>query len=461
MMRSIIQSIFALIAERFSLDDERAQESEIIASIKKGVEFKGVNVWVLVFAIFIASIGLNVNSTAVIIGAMLISPLMGPIMGLGLSLGILDFELLKKAAKNLAIMVGISLTTSTIYFWLSPLSQAQSELLARTQPTIWDVFIALFGGLAGIIAGSTKDKGNAIPGVAIATALMPPLCTAGYGIATAQFFYTLGAFYLFTINAIFISVSTFVVVRFMNFSPKTFVDKNKELQIRRYLYVIIFVTVVPSVYLAYDVVRQTVFEHNVSNFVQKEFVFDNTKVISFQVNHDGDQAVIEVYLIGEPIDKSREDDLKKDMANYKLGNASLVLRQGIQKGQDIDMGALRANLLEDFYKKSDEVIKTKDEKIALLETELLRMKENRVDVKAISAEAYAQHPELLYFTVGKSLIQNFTAQKADTLYNALMAVNKPLKNEDQQRMYNWLKARLKADSLVMSVQYEKPPRKKR
>ena len=171
----------------FDPSEERENEAETIENILKGINFRGSNLWVLIFAIFIASLGLNVNSTAVIIGAMLISPLMGPIMGIGLGIGINDFELIKKAFRNLAIATIFGILTSTLYFLISPLNEARSELLARTTPTIYDVLIAFFGGLAGIVASSTKLKGNVIPGVAIATALMPPLCTAGFGIASGNF----------------------------------------------------------------------------------------------------------------------------------------------------------------------------------------------------------------------------------------------------------------------------------
>jgi uncharacterized hydrophobic protein (TIGR00271 family) len=181
---------------RFNLHVDKADEDDVILSIRKNTDFVGPNLWTLIFAIFIASIGLNVNSTAVIIGAMLISPLMGPIMGIGLGLGTNDFELIKKGARNLLIATLISIATSTLYFWLTPLHDAQSELLARTTPSLWDVFIAFFGGLAGIVAGTRKEKSNVIPGVAIATALMPPLCTAGFGIASGNLYYFLGAMYL-------------------------------------------------------------------------------------------------------------------------------------------------------------------------------------------------------------------------------------------------------------------------
>ncbi|HNF32994.1 MAG TPA: DUF389 domain-containing protein, partial [Bacteroidia bacterium] len=198
--------------DKFKLNDEKEELETVVKNIDNGVIFRGTNLWVLIFAIFVASLGLNVNSTAVIIGAMLISPLMGPIMGIGLGIGINDVSLLKKAIYNYSIATGVALTTSTLFFLISPLSDAHSEILARTSPTIYDVLIALFGGFAGIIAASSKQKGNVIPGVAIATALMPPLCTAGYGLATLQFNFFVGAFYLFIINTVFIALATFIIV---------------------------------------------------------------------------------------------------------------------------------------------------------------------------------------------------------------------------------------------------------
>ncbi len=211
----------------FDVRQDKEDELETIDTISKGIEFKGTNLWVLIFATFIASLGLNTNSTAVIIGAMLISPLMGPIMGFGVGLGISDFDMIKRSFRNFATATIFSVITSSIYFMISPISEAQSELLARTQPTVYDVLIAFFGGLAGIIASSTKSKGNVIPGVAIATALMPPLCTAGYGIATGNLYYFFGAFYLFFINTVFISVATYLVVRVLKY-PKIYIKIVKR-----------------------------------------------------------------------------------------------------------------------------------------------------------------------------------------------------------------------------------------
>ena len=217
------------LADRFSLSEDSARQEETVDMICRGVEFRGTNLWVLIFATMIASLGLNVNSAAVIIGAMLVSPLMGPIMGVGLSLGINDFDLLKKSLRNFSLMVVVAIATSTLYFFISPLGTARSELLARTVPTTYDVLIAFFGGLAGIVAQSRKDRNSTvIPGVAIATALMPPLCTAGFGLATGQFKFFIGAFYLFFINTVFIALATYMVVRMLKYHKKKFLDPARE-----------------------------------------------------------------------------------------------------------------------------------------------------------------------------------------------------------------------------------------
>ena len=245
---SPFDSLRRFLRDRFDLGEDSALQDEVVDNICRGVDFRGTNLWVLIFATFVASLGLNVNSTAVIIGAMLISPLMGPIMGMGLSVGINDFDLLKRSVRNFGFMVLVSILTSTLYFVVSPLSGAQSELLARTVPTTYDVLIAFFGGLAGIVAQSRRDRtSTVIPGVAIATALMPPLCTAGYGLATLQLNYFLGAFYLFFINTVFIAIATFVVVRFLKYRKKEFLDKGREARVRRSMLLIVLVTIVPSV----------------------------------------------------------------------------------------------------------------------------------------------------------------------------------------------------------------------
>ena len=331
----ILISIKNYIKEFFDLRKSKENEELTIESIRHGVIFKGTNLWVLIFAIFIASLGLNVNSTAVIIGAMLISPLMGPIMGFGLAVGISDFELLKQSFKSYLLTTFISVVTSTLYFSLTPLNEVQSELLARTSPTIYDVLIALFGGLAGIIAVSTKEKGNVIPGAAIATALMPPLCTAGFGLATGNIFYFLGAFYLYFINSVFISFATYLGVRFMHFKRKDFVDKQREQLVRRYIIALVLVTMCPAFYLTYGIVKTTFYEASANSFIAKEFDFEHTQVISRKISYD--EKEIRVVLVGNELTQPELDKVHNSLKHYKLEDTQSTIVQGMNS-DNLDMG---------------------------------------------------------------------------------------------------------------------------
>ena len=254
-----------------NLHQGEEDKNKVLENVLSNISFRGSNLWILACAIIIASVGLNVNSTAVIIGAMLISPLMGPILGAGFSLGIYDFELFKKSLKNLAIATVVSLLTSTFYFYVSPFKETQSELLARTSPNIYDVLIAFFGGLVGVIAITRVEKGNPIPGVAIATALMPPLCTAGYGLAIGNYKYFLGALFLYTINCVFICIATFLIVKYLKYPHTKQVDIAQEKKIRHLITAIILVMILPSVYFAYELRKQKIYEQRVEKFVTNEF----------------------------------------------------------------------------------------------------------------------------------------------------------------------------------------------
>ena len=317
-------AIKTFLKDYLDLRKDKDNELETVDSIRKGVEFKGANLWILIFAIFMASLGLNVNSTAVIIGAMLISPLMGPIMGVGLSVGLNDFELMKRSLKSFLITTLFSVTTATIFFLVSPVAEGQSELLARTSPTIYDVFIALMGGLAGVTALSTKEKGNVIPGVAIATALMPPLCTAGYGLATGNLIYFLGAFYLYFINSVFISLATFLGVRVMHFQRKEFVDKNREKKVRKYIVLIAILTMCPAVYLTVGIVQDTFFESAANRFVNEQLSFENTQVLDKKIHHEGKGHEIRVVLIGQEVPEASIAIARSKMKDYKLDNTKLI-----------------------------------------------------------------------------------------------------------------------------------------
>lgn len=435
------------IRDRFDLQEGKEDELETIEYISKNVEFRGANLWILIFAIFVASVGLNVNSTAVVIGAMLISPLMGPIMGIGMAAGINDFDLLKRSLRNLGVAVFIAILTSSIYFTFTPLDDAQSELLARTEPTIWDVLIALFGGLAGIIAGSRKEKSNAIPGVAIATALMPPLCTAGYGLATMNLYYFIGAFYLFFINSVFISLSTYLIVRFMKYPKKEFLDEKKEKRVQTYITVFTILTIVPSVYLAYGIVVRSIWEEQAKTFIQNEFVYPKTQVLSSEYFYNKEPKTIQINLIGERLPDSEITKLQEQAKAQGFENTELKINQS-GSGQT-DMNLLRSDILKDLYERNERLIQNKDEKIALLENEVANYGQVRVLGNEIAKEAKINHPGLRKFTLNRSMVNDLEKETTDTLLVAYAEFAKKPTLEETNKLTEWLKLRTKSDTVAL------------
>ncbi|VDR36460.1 uncharacterized hydrophobic domain [Alistipes sp. cv1] len=439
------EALRSFLRSRFDLSADKASEEEVVDNIRKGVEFKGTNLWVLIFATFVASLGLNVNSTAVIIGAMLISPLMGPIMGMGLSVGINDFELLKRSLRNFGFMVLASIFTSTLYFFISPLSGAQSELLARTTPTTYDVLIAFFGGLAGIVAQSRKDRtSTVIPGVAIATALMPPLCTAGFGLATLQFKYFIGAFYLFFINTVFIAIATFIVVRFLHYSKKEFVDKNREMRVRRSILLIVLVTIIPSVVIGYRIVKRSLFENDVKRYVNTVFQFPKTKVIEHTgiYRPDNGESYVEIYLIGEPISDEMIENARLQMPQYNLRDVRLVVRQSGETDN------LNFSTLQTGYQ---ELLSEKNIRIRELETKLSAFATDTLAVRDITVEMRTLVPDLHDVTLSKAVRYNTDKTPTDTLVLCVMHLNKgkKLAAGERERIEQWLRVRTKTDSLKL------------
>ena len=394
-----IFAVKAFLREYLDLRKDKDNELATVDSIRKGVEFKGANLWILIFAIFMASLGLNVNSTAVIIGAMLISPLMGPIMGVGLSVGLNDFELMKRSLKSFLITTAFSVTTATIFFLFTPIAEAQSELLARTSPTIYDVFIALFGGLAGVVALSTKEKGNVIPGVAIATALMPPLCTAGYGLASGNLIYFLGAFYLYFINSVFISLATFIGVRLMHFQRKEFVDKNREKKVRQYIVFIVILTMCPAIYLTMGIIRSTFFETAANRFVSEQLNFDNTQVLNKKIHYEGDSCEIRVVLIGPEVPEASIAIARSKMKDYKLENTKLIVLQGMNNNDAMDLSSIRAMVMEDFYKNSEQRLQEQQVKITTIQKSLERYKSYDEMSRKIIPELKVLYPSVTALSI--------------------------------------------------------------
>lgn len=436
-----------------SLKEDKADDADIDKGLRNGINMRGSNLWVLMFAIFIAAIGLNVNSTAVVIGAMLISPLMGPIMGVGYGVGIYDFELIRASLKNLAIAAVASLLTSTLYFAISPLTQAQSELLARTTPTIWDVLIALFGGLAGIVGATRIEKTNVIPGVAIATALMPPLCTAGYGIANGNWAYFGGAFYLFTINCVFIALSSAVVTRIYHVKKKQFVDEETAARVKRYVFSVALLTIVPSIYLAYVLVQNEVFKTNAATFVQNEIVTEQTYVT--QSNIEPKTKTIEITVIGEYLSKTKLAAISAKLANAGLAQAKLIVHQQADQ-QRIDVTTLKTGLLNDLYLTSQQSIEQKDKVIQQLSAELVNQKGLQKQMQQVPHELHVLYPQIT--EIWFSQATNWSQEKgiSDHVVTLLnISTSKPLTKQDQARIKEWIVARMNITEIKLVVENRK------
>lgn len=436
---SLYVQIKAFFARIFDVRQEKEDEQETIDSIKKGVEFKGTNLWVLIFATFIASLGLNTNSTAVIIGAMLISPLMGPIMGFGLGLGISDFELIKRSFRNFAIATVFSVITSSIYFLISPISEAQSELLARTQPTLYDVLIAFFGGLAGIVASSTKSKGNVIPGVAIATALMPPLCTAGFGLATGNLYYFFGAFYLFFINSVFISLATYLVVRVLKYPKKVFLDKDHEKRVTRYVGIIVIFTIVPSLFLSYCLVKTTYFNQQVLNYVNTELAFPNTQILSKTITNTSDKKEIKVVLIGDNVSDSTIESARNRLPDYGLKDVSLVVQQGFSE-QETDINKLKSLLMQDLYKNSEQVLRTQAMQIDSLQRELKSYHDDRLLAEQIKPEVKVLFPFVREISCTHTCLIPVDSDTQKPIMLIYVKSSEKISAENKRKLTEWLSA---------------------
>lgn len=450
MENTLYQQIKTYLIRHFDVRQEKEDEVDTIESLKKGVEFRGTNLWVLIFAVFIASLGLNTNSTAVIIGAMLISPLMGPIMGFGLGLGITDFDLVKRSLRHYLTATAFSVATSTVFFLISPISEAHSELLARTSPSIYDVLIAFFGGLAGIVASSTKSKGNVIPGVAIATALMPPLCTAGFGLASGNLSYFFGAFYLYFINTVFISVATYIVVRVLKYPRKSFVDKKREKTVRRYMTIIVICTIVPSIYLSYRVFEATFFDQQVRKFINEELHFPNTQILNRTVTNTGDKKEIKVVLIGQTVPDIMISAAQLKMPAYGLKDIDLVVQQGFGN-EEINIHELKSMLMQDLYTNSEDLLQAQAKEIDSLKHHLEHYRKASDLARTIVPEMRVLYPHIERLSCTRTYIVETNKAKQDTVLLVYLRTQKDIGSEEQKQLRQWLSARTKEKNIKLII----------
>lgn len=419
----------------FNMTSEREDFDIIHSEVEKAVVFKGTNLWVLICAILVASVGLNMNSTAVIIGAMLISPLMGPINGMGYSLATYDFPLFKKAIKNFSFAVLVSLLTSALYFFISPVSTAHSELLARTSPTIYDVFIALFGGVAGMLALSSKLKGNVIPGVAIATALMPPICTAGYGLATLQFTFFFGALYLFTINTVFIAVAALFVSQVLKFPIRDIVDKDRSRRLNHYITLILVVTAIPSLYFGYQLVQNERFSDNAKKLIGNVSVQENSYLLESSVN---------------PISKT----IRLIYSGY--GVSDNAIRDIKMTADKLDLDSSRVTIIsssmdnEHFPQTQKLTTETENLNNKLTATSFaLQQSQNKLDsLKTIEDQGRSMlkeikefYPQIIACSYAVTYIHPDTVKTPIVIYTSIQNLGQA----DRNKIENWTKSRLNED----------------
>lgn len=447
LMQHTDKTLWQVVKGYFNALPYKENEEETIQEISRGVTFHGANLWILVFAVFIASLGLNVNSTAVIIGAMLISPLMGPIVGMGLAVGINDSRLLSRSLKNYLVATTISVITATIYFLLTPLTEAQSELLARTSPTLYDVLIALCGGAAGILALSVGGKGNVIPGVAIATALMPPLCTAGYGLAMGNFSFFFGAFYLFFINTVFIALATFVGVRMLRFRQNQQTDATCSSKMNKYIIVIVVLTMLPAAYMTVQIIRESVLDSNMRRFTKNELTFKATQILSQR--RDEKTKLLEIVALGKPITAEEIKQAQARLANYQLGDYRLHIIQGAHSDSLLLSQTIQAGAGQSGTDKQKLLMQA--EQVSRLEEQLkgyAQYSQMGVDIRH---EVKAVYPAVASISLSRVTEARTDTSSARQYVLAVVGSPKGLDKTERKQLQNWLKVRTKADSLRLLI----------
>lgn len=424
-MNEILTKFFAFI----NLNNGEEDKEKVLINVKSNISFRGSNLWILACAIVVASIGLNVNSTAVIIGAMLISPLMGPIIGAGFGLGTFDFILLKKALKNLVIATIVGLIVSTIYFYISPFKETQPELLSRTSPNIYDILIAFFGGLVGVIAITRVEKGNPIPGVAIATALMPPLCTAGYGLAVASWKFFFGALYLYSINCVFICISTFLIVKYLKYPIKKQLDEKLQKKIKYIITSLITIMILPSIYFAYQLFEEKKYRHQIDVFLETEFTDKGIPLLYKKTKFNEKPKKLELGFLRKKFNTKQIEELNQKLKSHHIFNTKIVVIQ--------DTIDLKKDILNEIkYNKS--ILTEKDVTILNLKNEI---NANKYDNKALLAEIKILFPEINDISISNHTF-NEKAGSTKTFPVLLYKSKAELQNDTKIKLILWLQKRL-------------------
>ena len=411
-------------------------------SIRSNIYFKGPNAWILAFSIIIASIGLNINSIPVIIGAMLISPLMGPIFGIGLSLGINDIKLFRDSGKNLLTMMGIALVASCLYFLITPLNLSNpTELLARTNPTIYDVLIALFGGCAGIFEQCRKEKGTVFSGVAIATALMPPMCTAGYGLANGNMSYFFGALYLFFINCVFIALATYLATKVLGFNVMKFSDSKTEKRTKWIIAVVMVIFIVPSIWSAVTLIKNNNFEDKAIGFVQQNKSLGNSIIYDYKIRHE-DGGRVELFITGEELSAVERNNL------YELAKAAGLKQEQVVVNEHTNgQSKVEKELLQGIYARTDSEINRRDNEIKRLEAEIELIKKNEIPYSQVTREAINSWPEITELSIGDGAGVTADSLHVNKRIIVVAKTSKAMTSVEKEKFTKWLGIRLNSDNV--------------
>ena len=419
---------------------------EIDAMMLENTAIHGSNMWILMLAIFIASIGLNVNSTAVIIGAMLISPLMSGILTLGYSLAVKDLALMRRSLASFGTQVAISLIASTLYFLLTPLQEPTAEMIARTSPTIWDVLIALFGGIAGMIGNTRQKKGNVIPGVAIATALMPPLCTAGYGIATLQPRFLLGAFYLFAINTLFIALSAALVTVLLRVPAHREISPRRQKKINRIIVSITVITVIPSILIGGMTVYNSVMDSNIERYLKSEFVFSDTQLV--QSSTDKMEKKISVSLVGQPVSQEAIAMLQKELANYGLEGYTLHVTQNSVSADPENSDRVTIALQENAISALQEKLEEKERELDAANRQLEEMRSSPDPADKLQALSVAA-PRI--FTKLETCSVGYMSDSEGEFILLTASASEPMSAGEIETLENWLRTETGLDRVTVYI----------
>lgn len=438
-----IQNFTRLVRDTLNLNGHIDTESAE-RLIRNNIEFKGPNAWILAVAVIIASVGLNVNSIPVVIGAMLISPLMGPIFGLGLGLGVSDIQLMKSSGKNLLVMVSISLAVAFLYFIITPLSLSNpTELLARTSPTFYDVLIALFGGFAGILEQCRKEKGTVFSGVAIATALMPPLCTAGYGLACGELSYFLGALYLFVINCTFIMLATYVGVKYFRFRPTEFNDETIGKRTKRLTTALIIIFIIPSIWSAVILIQQNNFDVNATAFAEHRSTYGKSILYDYKISH-GESTTLTLFFTGETLSEREKEELYSVAAEYDIKEEHIQIRD-YSNEEKSDMNAFK-----DIYEKKESIISAKEQEIILLKNELESIKNGQLEYDRISKEIFSLKPSVRDLSISQGHAFNRESSSCNSIISVVVSSADSIASDELEELKEWLMVRLDTENIEVT-----------